>query len=100
MKDIHITIADRLRNAVFSCETGLQGISYIWEKENGSIPNRAYGVNSSTLVIPNLAVADAGRYRCVIKQDNIDWNRTSPYVHLNITGELCLYIQHDHMTTM
>ena len=89
MKDIHITITDRLRNAVFSCETGLQDISYIWEKENSSVPNRAYGVNSSTLVIPNLAVADAGRYRCVIKPDNIERNMTLPYVHLNITGEFC-----------
>ena len=83
--DVALNISDRLKNAAFHCEANIQGVNYTWEKENGSITSRAIGVNMSTLVIPNIAVADAGKYRC-IAYDRYGQVEVSEYACLNITG--------------
>ena len=53
--------------------------------ENQTITNRALGVNSSLLVIPNLAVSDAGRYRCTVSDGTR--NISSSFAQLTISGE-------------
>jgi hypothetical protein len=100
IKDVVLHIADRSRNAVFQCDTGISDVTYTWEKENGSMPNRAHGVNSSTLVIPNIAVADAGRYRCIVTSMLSGKNLTTPYSYLNITVDPPTIKYHpDNLTT-
>jgi len=39
--------------------------SYNWERQSGSIPSGAIGVNTNTFTIINLQPEDAGNYRCV-----------------------------------
>ena len=39
--------------------------SYIWERQNGNIPNDSTGVNTNNLTLVNLQPEDAGDYRCV-----------------------------------
>jgi hypothetical protein len=83
--DVALNISDRTKNAAFYCEANIPGVNYTWEKENGSLPNRVYGVNASTLVIPNIAVADAGKYRCMAF-DRFGQIEPSRYACLNISG--------------
>ena len=39
--------------------------SYVWERENGSLPSTAEGVNNSTLLLHNILPSYNGQYRCV-----------------------------------
>ena len=60
--------------------------SYNWERQRGSIPSGAIGVNTNTLTIVNLQPEDAGNYRCVATNDN--GNATSNYATIRINGNL------------
>ena len=51
-------------NVALSCEAD-GATSYNWERQSGSIPSGAIGVNTNTLTIINLQLKDAGKYRCV-----------------------------------
>jgi len=39
--------------------------SYYWERQDGSIPSGAIGVDSKTLTLVNLSPQDGGNYQCV-----------------------------------
>lgn len=84
--NVDISISDRYRTVSFQCTANHLDAQYLWEMENQTITNRALGVNSSILVIPNLAVSDAGRYRCTVSDRNR--NISSSYANLTISGEL------------
>ena len=70
-------------NVSITCEA--DGASaYYWQRQHGSIPSRAIGVNTSNLTIVNLQLEDAGYYRCVAINDigSIE----SEYAKLTLTG--------------
>ena len=71
-----------------TCEAD-EAISYNWERQSGSIPSGAIGVNTNTLTIINLQPEDAGNYRCVAANSN--GNVTSNYATININGKSVLY---------
>lgn len=83
--NVDISISDRSRTVSFQCITNQLDAQYLWEMENQTITNRALGVNSSLLVIPNLAVSDAGRYRCTVSDQKS--NISSSYAKLTVSGE-------------
>ena len=60
--------------------------SFIWERQSGSIPSGAIGVNTNTLTIINLQPEDAGNYRCVAI--NGDRSSKSNYATLSINGNI------------
>ena len=60
------------------------GIYYKWERQNGVLPSRAQGINSSHLVIINLKAEDAGTYRCI--QSNSTGRISSMYKMLTVEG--------------
>ena len=49
------------------------------------LPTRAQGVNSSHLMINNLRVDDAGKYRCI--QSNLTGRIASDYGILTVKGD-------------
>ena len=51
-------------NLSLTCEAD-GATSYNWERQSGSIPSGAIGVNTNILTIINLQPEDAGNYRCV-----------------------------------
>ena len=59
-------------NVTLSCNaTGADNLRYQWIRMGKkTIPSRAIGVNSSTLIIPNIMVKDSGRYYCAVSSGN------------------------------
>ena len=55
---------DILQTAVFICNAAGYDVSYYWMVESGSLPNKAVGINSSTLVVSDLRSSDSNLYIC------------------------------------
>ena len=70
-------------NVSLTCEAD-GASSYKWERQHGSIPSSAIGVNTSNLTIVNLQLKDAGYYRCVAI--NGSGSTESEYAKLTLTG--------------
>ena len=71
-------------NYSLTCEAD-GATSYNWERQSGSIPSGATGVNTNTLTIINLTPEDAGNYRCVAT--NASGSSQSNYATLTVNGE-------------
>jgi len=70
-------------NVSLTCEAD-GASSYYWQRQHGSIPSSATGVNTSNLTIVNLQLKDAGYYQCVAINDI--GSTESEYAKLTITG--------------
>ena len=44
--------------------------SYSWQRQNGTISSDAEGINTSTLLLHNVAPQDSGHYQCVAINSN------------------------------
>ena len=63
---------------------------YNWERQSGSIPSGATGVNTNTLTIINLTPEDTGNYRCVAT--NASGSSPSNYATLTVNGKCILNV--------
>jgi len=80
-----VTISDEDEHLSVSLTCEAEGAtSYHWEKEDGSIPYGAAGVDSNILTLVNLMPAHAGNYRCVVSSKS-DSNFTN-YATITING--------------
>ena len=82
--DRMITLSTNYHNLSLTCEAD-GATSYNWERQSGSIPSGAIGVNTNTLTIINLQPEDAGNYRCVAA--NCNRSSTSQYTTVTVNGE-------------
>ena len=71
------------KNFTLTCEAD-GASSYYWERQHGSIPSSAAGVNTSNLTIVNIQINDTGYYRCVAINDI--GITESEYAKLTVTG--------------
>ena len=78
-----IPILSALDNLSLTCEAK-GATAYYWERQDGSIPSGATGVNSETLTIANLTPEDAGNYRCVVSNDSDEG--FSNYAEITVIG--------------
>ena len=83
--DKEVSLFGNIFNFSLTCDA-IGAMSYNWERESGSIPSGAIGVNTNTLTIINLQPEDAGNYRCVAT--NTNGSSYSEYATITITGEL------------
>ena len=56
---------DLTQAATFTCTAAGYNVSYRWKIKSGSFPDKVIGINSSTLVIPDVRSSDKNGYRCV-----------------------------------
>ena len=60
---------DILQTAVLICNATGYDVSYYWTIGSGQFPSKVTGINSSTLIVPDLRSSDNNSYTCVV--DNI-----------------------------
>ena len=78
-----LSLTSNFTNVSFICEAN-GALSYYWERQDGSIPASAIGVNTSSLNIISLQLNDAGYYRCVAT--NVSGSTQSKYAKLTLIG--------------
>ena len=78
-----LSLTSNFTNVSFICEAD-GASSYYWERQDGSIPASATGVNTSNLTIISLQLKDAGYYRCIAT--NGSGSTKSKYAKLTLTG--------------
>ena len=89
-KSTLVNLKSNFTHVSFTCEAD-EASSHYWERQHGSIPPDATGVNTSNLTIVNLELKDAGYYRCVAV--NSSGSTESKYAKLTFTGmHACMYI--------
>jgi len=76
-------------NISLTCEAD-GASSYYWQRQHGSIPSSATGINTNNLTIVNLQLKDAGYYRCVAINDI--GSTESEYATLTLTGK-CMIVK-------
>ena len=82
--NITITLQNDTTSVSLTCEAD-GATSYAWERQSGSIPSGATGVNSSLLTLNNVQLEDAGNYRCAAH--NEAGYTPSNYATLSTTGK-------------
>ena len=80
-------------NYSLTCDA-LGATFYNWERQTGSIPSGASGVNTTTLTFINVTPEDAGNYRCVAT--NPSGSSVSFYSRLTIRGKLMTLLKFEN----
>jgi len=60
---------DLTQTATFTCSATGYNVQYEWRIGSGSFPNKVTGINTSTLVIPDVRSSDDNTYRCRASND-------------------------------
>ena len=82
-KSQSVNLKNNFTNVSFTCEADGRS-SYYWQRQHGSIPPGAIGVNTSNLTIVNLQLKDVGYYQCVAV--NGSGSTESEYAKLTLAG--------------
>ena len=78
------------QNAAFSCSATGYNVNYQWTIGSGSFPSKVTGVNTNTLVIPDVRSSDGDNtYTCTISNDG--GSVTSDPAQLTVTGMNVVY---------
>ena len=75
---------DLTQTATFTCSATGYNVQYEWRIGSGSFPSKVTGINTNTLVIPDVRSSDDNTYRCVI--GNEGGSVSSNTVRLTVTG--------------
>ena len=74
------------QTATFTCNASGYNISYQWRIGSGSFPNKVMGIQSNTLVIPDVRSSDENTYMCIAS--NEAGSVSSRTANLTLTGKL------------
>jgi len=72
------------QTATFMCSATGYNVSYQWTVESGSFPGKVTGINSNTLVIPDVRSSDVNTYTCMVSNEG--GSVLSSDAQLTITG--------------
>ena len=81
---------DLTQTATFTCNATGYDVSYQWTIGSGSFPNKVTGINSNTLVIPNVRSSDDNTYTCVASNEG--GNVSSSAAQLTVTGKTMMIV--------
>ena len=74
---------DLTQTVIFTCSATGYNVSYKWTIGSGSFPSKVTGINTNTLVIPDVRSSDDNTYRCVVSNEG--GNRVNS-ARLTVTG--------------
>ena len=76
------------QTATFTCSADGFNVSYEWRIGSGSFPSKVTGINTNTLVIPDVRSSDDNTYRCVVSNELGSRGDTGSQsiVRLTVTG--------------
>ena len=86
--DKSVDLKSNFINLTLTCEAD-RATSYNWERQSGSVPSGATGINTNALTIINLQPEDAGNYRCVAS--NASGSSYSEYASVIVKGETVFF---------
>ena len=75
--------ANLTQTANFTCSATGYDVSFQWTIGSGSFPNKVTGINSNTLVVPNVRSSDANTYTCLVINKG---GNMSDSAQLTVTG--------------
>ena len=81
---------DLTQTVTFTCNATGYNVSYQWTIGSGSFPNKVTGINSNTLVIPNVRSSDDNTYTCVASNEG--GNVSSNASQLTVTGKTMMTV--------
>ena len=81
---------DLTQTVTFTCNATGYNVSYQWTIGSGSFPNKVTGINSNTLVIPNVRSSDDNTYTCVASNEG--GNVSSNAAQLTVTGKTMMIV--------
>ena len=75
---------DLTQTATLTCSAAGRNVNYHWTIGSGSFPSKVTGINTNTLVIPDVRSSDDNTYTCTISNDG--GGVTSNPAQLTVTG--------------
>ena len=72
------------KTATFTCSAAGYNVSYQWTIGSGLFPSKVTGINSNTLVIPDVRSSDDNTYTCVASNEG--GSVSSNAAQLTVTG--------------
>ncbi|XP_065912159.1 uncharacterized protein [Dysidea avara] len=75
---------DLTQTATFTCSATGYNVTYKWTIGSGSFPSKVTGINTNTLVIPDVRSSDDNTYTCVASNEG--GNVSSNTARLTVTG--------------
>ena len=80
---------DATQTATFTCSATGYNVNYLWKIGSGSFPSKVTGINTDTVVIPDVRSSDDNTYTCTISNDG--GSVTSNPAKLTVTGMTIKY---------
>jgi len=80
------------QTATFTCSATGDDVKYQWTIGSGSIPSKVTGINTNTLVIPDVRSSDDDTYYCTVSNEG--GGITSDPVKLTVVGKCKSIIQY------
>ena len=86
---------DLTQTATFTCSATGYNVSYNWTIGSGSFPSKVTGINTNTLVIPDVRSSDDNTYTCVASNEggSVSLNGAK----LTVTGMTMMMLLGDSM---
>ena len=75
---------DLTQNAKFTCSATGYNVTYKWTIGSGSFPSEVIGINTNTLMIPDVRSSDDNTYTCVASNER--GSVSSHTARLTVTG--------------
>ena len=89
---------DLTQIATFTCSATGYNVQYEWRIGSGSFPNKVTGINTNTLVIPDVRSSDDNTYTCVASTEG--GSDTSNATRLTVTGMTMMMLLGDSVNVV